>query len=259
MSTSSNRNIAHILTQFKTISLEEMDDVKFLKRSDTKYVFHIDVLEKLLNLLQSNCEVLSIKDQHIQDYETVYFDTSDMRMYHEHHNGLRSRLKVRAREYVNSQLFFLELKTKNNKQITTKKRINIDNLESAEILKDEQQFISNKTPFKKEQLQATVINNFSRITLVNKLVPERITIDFNLSFSKPDNGQIVNLPNVSILEIKKNRGAKNQELDEILKQCGIYSMGFSKYCFGAMLLNPELKKNRFKPRLQRLRKNRIIN
>ena len=121
------------------------------------------------------------------------------------------------------------------------------------------QFLQGKIPFKKEELQASIINRFSRITFVNSKTPERMTIDFNLIFAGFQSDTKRELPNACILETKRNRGDKNRELDIILKECRIYPMGFSKYCFGVTLINPELKNNRFKPRIHQLRKEEIIN
>jgi hypothetical protein len=107
--------------------LEQMDEVSFLQRTDTKYVFHRSRLEDLLNEMHSLFSLLIINDSGIQDYKTVYFDTPNFDMFQQHHNGVRDRFKIRARQYINSNLFFLEVKTKNNKGVTSKKRLRQQN------------------------------------------------------------------------------------------------------------------------------------
>ena len=58
----------------------------------------------------------------IHDYKSLYYDTEDWKFYLDHHNGRVNRNKIRFREYVGSKLTFLEIKLKNNKGKTIKKR-----------------------------------------------------------------------------------------------------------------------------------------
>ena len=53
-------NIDNIISQFSTISLEDMDDVKLMSRTDTKFTFSIDKLSVLLKKLIPFYRVLSI-------------------------------------------------------------------------------------------------------------------------------------------------------------------------------------------------------
>lgn len=258
MCTNSNNSINHFLNEFATISLKEMDEVSFLKRTDTKYVFHRSLLEDLLQEIHSYFRLLIVNDLGVQEYKTVYFDTPDFDMFKQHHNGLRDRFKIRARQYINSSLFFLEVKTKNNKGVTSKKRLKINNL-LLDNKKKKSIFLDGKTPFSESELKESINNKFSRITLVNEKTPERITIDWQLSYINPKNGNKIEMPNVCILEIKRNQNARNRDLDRILKKFKIYPMKFSKYCMGIAHLEPSLKTNRLKPWMHRLRKEKIIN
>jgi len=257
MSTNSKNSIIQILDTFEPINLDQMDDVRFLKRMDIKYVFHISRLENLLNDIKKQYHVLFVNNSAIQEYETVYFDTALLDMYQQHHNGLRDRYKIRARQYINSNLFFLEVKTKNNKGITSKKRMKLDSLD-LQFSEKSDKFIADKTPFFQANLQTTIKNKFSRITLVNEKTPERITIDWNLSFINSTTGKELALPNACIFEIKRNSLSRNRQLDQVLKMNKIFPSGFSKYCMGVALLEPSLKMNRFKPNLHKLRKEEII-
>jgi len=258
MSTNSINSIEQLLTEFEPITLEQMDEVSFLKRTDTKYVFHRKGLEDLLKELRSQFRLLIVNNTGVQDYKTIYFDTAAYDMFRQHHNGLRDRFKIRAREYINSSLFFLEVKTKNNKNLTSKRRRKIYSLD-INIQKNKSNFLTGRTPFLQSDLQESIKNEFSRITFVNEKTPERITLDLNLSYINPKNGKELAMPNVCILEIKKNANTKNRELDNILKVLQIYPMKFSKYCLGLSTLEPSLKANSFKPWIHQLRKQEIIN
>ena len=59
----------------------------------------------------------------IADYNTLYYDTPDLKMYIAHHDRKLNRQKLRARIYVDSGIAFCEVKNKNNKGRTKKKRI----------------------------------------------------------------------------------------------------------------------------------------
>ena len=108
-------NLSQIASSFSTISLDEMDDVKLMSRTDTKFAFQSKILPILLNKITPFYKVLSINGDLIHDYKSLYFDTDDRKFYLDHHNRRVNRHKVRFREYVGSSLTFLEIKRKNNK------------------------------------------------------------------------------------------------------------------------------------------------
>ncbi|MEA3443810.1 MAG: polyphosphate polymerase domain-containing protein [Bacteroidota bacterium] len=247
----------HIDT-FSAIGLDEIDNLSFQKRLDTKYVFNVEKLELFLGFLDKKHKVLQIKNIRIQEYETIYYDTPELKMYCMHHNRVRSRFKVRSRKYINSNSFFLEVKQKNNKGITSKKRLAIDALRLRNDELRHAEFVAQKTPFKLEGLIPVIKNRFKRLTLVREDIPMRITIDWDLRFTQAGSDNEKSMNNICIVEVKKENGTKNPEFDNAIKSCKIYPMGFSKYCFGVLLLNSTVKQNYFKPRLQSLQKLKLI-
>lgn len=106
-----------------TIQLEEMEQVKLMNRTDTKYWFHFKHLQELLQEIKNDYFVLEINQKSELPYSTTYYDTLNNSMFLEHHNGKLNRYKVRRRSYVSSEICFLEMKFKNNKGRTIKKRI----------------------------------------------------------------------------------------------------------------------------------------
>ena len=52
-------------------------------------------------------------------------------------------------------------------------------------------------------LEGVLWNKFERITLVNKHLPERLTLDLNLGFSQSNN-DFLEVPEIVICELNKN-------------------------------------------------------
>ena len=230
------------LNKFETITLSEMDDVKLMSRTDTKFVFNFSRLPEFLEKLSPFYKVLLIDGNLIHDYKSLYFDTEDRKFYIEHHNRRVNRNKIRFREYVGSGLTFLEIKLKNNKGKTIKKRIKVDSI-SEEITKKQQRYIHKIIGYPIE-VSAKQWINFSRVTFVHKTQKERLTMDINLTFNnKKDEGD---LKNIVIAEVKQERMSRSSDFMRVAKEMSILPMRLSKYCMSTLSLNPKLKKNRFK-------------
>src|SRR5687767_7859268 len=116
-------SISEALLQFAPISLDEMDGVKLMDRTDTKFLFKAEQLPAFLEQLATSYRVLEINDRRICRYETLYFDTADFQLYLCHQNGKLNRYKVRFRRYVESDVSYFEVKLKNNKGRTIKTRV----------------------------------------------------------------------------------------------------------------------------------------
>jgi hypothetical protein len=188
------------------------------------------------------------------DYQTVYFDTEDNQMYLHHHNGFRDRYKVRRRKYETSEHGFFEIKKKTNRQRTIKKRIETSFHEGA-LSNAESGFLRENSPCCNLNSSALQFNRFKRITLVNKEKNERCTIDLQLEIK--NNRNKVSLDKLVILELKRENTLCASPLVSILKELRIRQKGLSKYCTGRALLEPGLKKNKFKPHVLYLQ-NKIV-
>lgn len=241
--------INHI-KRFEPITLEEMDSVKLLNRTDTKFVFHGDLIPVIFERIREDYRVLEVLGNRMSRYRTLYFDTPDFRFYTLHQNGKKNRYKVRMREYIESNLSFLEIKFKNNKGRTVKSRRKIDAIEdqlSAESIA----YITEVMGYQTE-LVPKLWNRFSRITLVSNIHQERLTLDFGLTFEF--DGQQKNLPNVVIAEVKQAKASRNSTFVQALKELRVRPMRISKYCMGCLSLNPGLKYNNFKQKVRTLNK-----
>lgn len=243
--------VQHAVRNFGAISLEEMDSVKLMDRFDKKFVFAADKLPAVLRAAQTCYHSLQIDDDRIFEYNSLYYDTVGHRMYSDHHNQKLNRFKVRKREYLNSGQVFLEIKYKTNKGQTRKKRIETVN-RNKHFEKEERKFIKKITPYKGKMLYPALNSSFSRITLVNTHMPERITIDVNLNYEY--SGKCAGLPNLVVAEIKQDRSSGASDIEKIFRFNKIHSMNFSKYCMGIVMMKSGIKYNRFKQKFLTLKK-----
>ncbi len=242
--------ISDIIASFKPITLFEMDIVALLKRVDTKFLLRADKLPDLLKSIGDKYKVLEINNSRILSYKSLYFDTPKYKFYFDHHNGKIRRTKVRIRQYVDSDLFFLEVKKKDGKGNTDKSRIRIDEFELN--LSDHSKRFVDQVIGDELDLRPSLWNGFQRITLVNTEEKERVTIDLNLHFTMGD--QRKDLDNIVIIELKQERFNQKSTIVKALRKRSVYKYGFSKYCIGMISLFEHLKYNRFKPKLLRIKK-----
>lgn len=242
--------IPDILQSFESITLEEMDAVKLLDRMDMKYIFHRNRLEDILACSQDHFRVLQVEGRKCSRYETHYYDTPDYRMYTQHHNGKLNRHKIRFRKYVDSGLAYFEIKYKNNKGRTIKDRVKVR--EPQFIIKGESEFLlEKKTIYHADMLQEAIRIQYNRITLVNKNLNERVTIDLDLTYTFND--QIRKFPSLVIAEVKQDK-TQRSPFTSVMQSKYIIPMSLSKYCFGIASMNPAVKINNFKPKLLNVKK-----
>jgi len=245
------RYMTELLRTFAPISLEQMSGVKLMNRTDTKFVTTTDRLRLLLQMAQKDYYVQEIDGVRNLEYDTTYFDTRDFDMYNQHQWNHTNRQKVRFRTYCISGLQFMEVKTKNNHGRTKKKRIEVTDMDVMET--EKHNFLDKHLRYGAESLQPALNNHFSRVTLVNKAKTERLTIDSGLHFNNLVSGVEKDMGNLVIVELKRD-GLVYSPVLEMLRQLRIHPHGFSKYCMGSALTNPQLSVNRFKRKLIEINK-----
>ena len=245
-------NIENIINKYTPISLEEMNSVALMKRTDTKFVINKSQLFLILKNLSSYYRVLEIKKDRIMSYSSLYFDTTENKFYNDHHNGKNNRTKIRQRKYLESNLCFLEIKQKNGKGETNKSRIPVEDFE-LDLTKNSKDFISSTTN-KEYNLEPSLWNGFNRITLVNLKDKERVTLDLNLSYKM--NEVEKTFEKLVIVEVKQERFNRRSEIVKKLKSIQQNPYSISKYCIGMISLYNDIKYNKFKKKLIKI--NNII-
>ena len=240
-----------IAESFDHIGLSDMDKVQLMSRVDTKFVFTQKKLLQLLPLLRQNYYLVNVDGVLLSEYESLYFDDSIKSSYNDHHKRKVDRFKIRYRKYVNSNLSFLEVKHK-FKGRTDKSRIKVNDI-PVEMSPEDFLFVKD-AGVKSEQLEPILLNSFSRITLVNKKMNERLTLDLNLSFKW--NQLVKNIENITIAELKQGKAMRNSPFYQLMKDNLIRPLRISKYTIGMIMIYGEknIKYNRFKKKLLKLKK-----
>jgi len=247
-------SFTQLISSFNSISLAEMDAVTLMNRVDTKYIINNSQLSDLLIMALKHYRIVEIDGNRIIPYSTIYFDTETTEMYLMHHNGKLNRSKVRMRSYIDSGISFLEVKSKNNKGRTTKKRIGITNEQFAMMaIKENENAFLKEMDVQQGLLIPQIQNNFRRITLVDNMMTERVTLDTRLNFKNVSTGLSKKVEDLVIIEMKQD-GASASHFREYLQAIRINSGSMSKYCMGMMLVNPDLKSNCFKNKLRKISK-----
>ncbi len=247
--------IKDIVDSFGAVTLEEMDAVKLMDRYDTKFLLNVRRVPELLKLMEKDYRVLEVNETRISGYNTTYLDTPDFLFYNQHITDRDGRTKVRFRKYLSTGKTFLEIKKKNRKQKTIKWRIE-GNLHEGHLDNTADDFIKKHIPLNSVVLKPVIANSFKRITFVRFDIPERITLDLDLSFSGLD-GRSRELPLLAITELKSQGIAVRSPFSKLIRSLSFFPVGFSKYCTGLALLYDVPKKNILKQKILLL--NRIEN
>src|SRR5204862_4846249 len=129
--------------------------------TDIKFVFPQLQLPLCLKELKHDYQVLDVEGNRISRYESLYFDTPDFHLYHQHQRGKLNRHKIRYRKYVESDLNFFEVKLKNNKSRTIKDRVNLERIQNTIVDKAEA-LLSKTTGLRAHELEPKFWVNFSR-------------------------------------------------------------------------------------------------
>jgi len=253
---SKNYDLA-ILNKFESHTFLQQNKAALMDRVDSKFVLPITLFTPLMTAISEDYSILSVYGRKNFNYQTTYFDNKERQFYLDHHNGKLNRYKVRYRRYVESDMGYMEIKFKNNKKRTIKKRIPMNSISQDQSSVNE--FVK-KTLGYFINLETALFVNYQRITLLSKSNLERITIDLNLSFHNENNHNKSIQDKIFIVEVKQERKPYPSTCREFIRTKGIKDTDFSKYCMGTILTNNissesnPLKANRFKSIIKKLEK-----
>ncbi len=245
-----------VLEAFPPISLEEMDSIRLMNRIDSKYLTDRMVLDEVLgDALEGGYRVFTQDGVRLHRYDSLYFDTPSLRMFTDHRRGKAVRQKIRTREYVESGLCFLEVKRKNNRGRTKKKRIPIPAECFGDFCGDETicSWLAGHSDCDAKSVSPSLETSFSRITLVNKNLNERLTIDLGVSFRNFRTGVTADLGGTVIIELKQD-GRLHSDMQDILLRHRVKPMRLSKYCIGVVSTDSSVHPGRFKKKLRTIEK-----
>ena len=237
---------------FASLSLAELEGYALLRRSDTKYLLNFEHFRELFPALTTHYKILEIEGRRLHHYRTLYFDTPGFALYRQHHAGRRHRYKVRYRHYTDSNLAFVEVKEKVRAHRTVKHRQRVDRISDTLAVDGGASFVRSRSPYSAGALEPTLGNEFLRITLAGKDLPERLTVDLGLRLFSEEGG--ATLPGLVVMEVKQKRFSFDSPAICRLRTLGVRPLDFSKYCAGVNLLYPQVKGNGFKPRMLKMYK-----
>lgn len=247
---------------FNAVDLEKANSVGLMKRYDTKFVFHADKLQSVLEFLRKDYGVLEINNKRVFLYQTLYYDTDDYYFYRQHHDKKLSRYKIRCRTYTDTAKCYIEVKCKTNKKKTVKDRLLINGGMGHSSLQDEAvmfargHVVGKDCENRVEDIKPALWVNYRRITLTTPQNHERITFDVDLTFS--DGDQHLKMNNLVVAELKQSHLVMSSFFSKYLKDMNIFPVQFSKYCMGVILMGKSKRYNQFKENILVLVKNGLI-
>ncbi len=248
------KKLQSVISGMPQTGLEETEKVGLTNHTDRKYLANKSLLLRFLELIKDEYSVLAVSESPVSVYSTTYWDTDDHRFYIHHHDERRPCIKVRVKTYIDADTTFLEVESKDNHDKTCKSRVRLASPEEMNS-DDEEMFLEEKAEVSPGDIHPCLENRFSRIILVDRAFTERLTIDFDVSFSNLETRRQAELGDIVIMELKRSIKTNSPALDAI-KKLRIKPQGFSKYCVGTYLTNPGVKYNKFKKKeveLKRLR------
>jgi VTC domain len=238
--------IRALVSRFEGLDLAQSAHAELLDRRDTKFVVGLERVSLILEKVLPYYLALDVAGERVQAYHTTYFDTQDLRLYRDHHSARPRRYKIRSRRYVCTGQTFLEVKRKTARNQTIKARVSTP---GSIVVTDPiaAAFLVPLVSVSPCDLTPSLECEFRRITLVHRHLPERATIDIDLSFTS--GRRHVTAPGLAIVEAKQGAVGRRSEIIHVLRGLGAHPIAFSKYCVGIALLHDEVKHNRFRPEL----------
>lgn len=237
------------------ISLDEMDARAALRRRvDTKYVIGREALVDVVARAADDYQVLEIDGRRAFTYESVYFDTPDLRSFDEHVHDVRPRFKSRSRLYRETGDCFFEVKVKDDTETTSKRQCPYDVADHGRVTDEAWRFLDETlrelarhgAP---RDLAATLATRYRRMTLAAREGGERVTIDLDVAMETMSDRDVVLREDMALVETKTE--GDGGVVDELLSSMGCEPTAISKYRLGVGLL---LAADPQAARLERLRR-----
>ncbi len=228
-----------VLAAFAAATPSLVESRALLNRIDRKFLVRDDTLVDVLRRLPEAYARIETGTLDGAVYETTYFDTPDLRCFHDHRRGRLPRCKVRLRTDHARGLTFLEVKRKGSDERTSKMRRpwrrdlsgDARGLDAAD-----RAFLAACGAPTPDQLRAALRVRFQRVTLVGLGTEERITIDRGIHFTR-DGGDALLGP-LAIIEVKQARFANVTPAVLALRASRAREINISKYILGTARLSP---------------------
>jgi VTC domain len=228
-----------VVAELAPVSLEALDERSALRRRvDTKYVVPSERLSELVGRLAGSHDVLEIDGHRRFSYESVYFDTPDLRCFHDHVHGRRPRFKARTRLYGETGVCFFEVKVRLADELV-KRQCPYDPGMHGALAEPARRFlgetlreVAGEAP--PGDLAPTLSTRYDRITLGAREGGERATIDLAVELRSMDGRSVGLRDGFALMEAKSEEGGGR--VDTLLREAGCEPRAISKYRLGVGLL-----------------------
>ncbi len=222
-------------------------EAELLTRVDRKHLLDPKQALAFLGALGSRTRVLEIDGIRAFAYESVYFDTPDLRSHRLAATGRRRRFKVRSRAYLETGAAYLEVKTKGARGITVKDRIPLAFEDRDRLTAEGRAYASEELARiglgsdVVDALAPVLVTRYRRTTLLSS-DGARATIDTDPSWVNAA-GRVLDAPGLVIVETKS--AGRGGEFDAVLRRLGIRASSISKFGTGLAAMHPELLSNKW--------------
>jgi hypothetical protein len=224
-------------------SARDLESRALTRRFDRKFLLPVERATEVFEALGDEYRVVLARQARFAHYDTTYFDTADLRFYHEHRRRRLPRVKVRMRHYTDRDLTMLEVKQKTSRGDTRKFRWEREHTQ-PELDDTDLAHIAAACPWALASgpLVAQARTVFHRVMLINTVTVERATLDFGLSFERGTTRRDFDAS--VIVEVKDGGRERTSPLVAALRDHHARCMAVSKYCLAIAMLSNE-RRNTF--------------
>lgn len=234
-----------------SISLDDLvAEAAMLTRVDRKYVLPRADVDAVVAQLDRRTKVLEIDGVRAQAYRSTYFDTPDLRSFHQAAHPRRRRFKIRTRLYADTGVAFLEVKARGARGVTVKDRIDypVEACASKHLAPETREWLAERLAaagqphWVGDHLEPVLWGGYNRTTLLLPGGAGRGTIDTDLFWADASDYGL-DFPEIAVVETKS--GSRPSLLDRQLWRHGYRPARISKFGTGMAALHPELPHNRW--------------
>ena len=250
--------VKNYFTSFLPISLQELDSVALLDRTEEKFIIPDSWCEEISKNLKLDYKILEIGGERQFRYNNLHFDTPDNICLEDHIRGRKNRFKVRIRSYSNSKISFLEVKSRNVYGRSSKMRLQRSSEQwDAPLTIEEKQFLGDRVPFASE-LSPVLYSSYLRYTIASLPRGERVTFDTKLEYTTLKGEKFIPLDGLSIVELKQEEKDRRSSLHKIFRKRSDRraplgrAIRISKYVLGRLHTNKTLSSRAYLESLKEL-------
>ena len=237
-------------------TLEELNAAAgLLARIDRKYLITADAAQDVIDALADRALVLDIDGCRCFSYASTYFDTPGLASYLQAARKRRRRFKIRTRSYLDSDLTFLEVKTRGPREATIKQRLAYRTADADRLTDEGAAFVveclaplagsAREARRIADRLVPVMATTYRRTTLHLPDDGARATIDTDLTWTAlaPRPGAPREAGPFAVVETKTP--ARHCPADRWLWARGHRPARISKYATGMAALHPGLPANKW--------------